>query len=48
MGRLIKLAQGIATVLAIIVLEPRKSGDEARASMILAMTAGLVVARAAW
>jgi glucose-6-phosphate-specific signal transduction histidine kinase len=49
MGRLImRLALGIATVLAITVLEPLKSGDEALASMILAMTAGLLVARAVW
>jgi len=47
MGRLIKLALGIATVLVIIVLVPLKSGDEAHASMILAMTAGLLVALAA-
>jgi hypothetical protein len=48
MGRLItRLALGIATVLVIIVLEPLRSGDEAHASMILAMTAGLLVALAA-
>jgi len=48
MGRLImRLALGIATVLVIIVLMPLKSGDEAHASMILAMTAGLLVALAA-
>jgi hypothetical protein len=48
MGRLMmRLALGIATVLVITVLEPVKSGDEAHASMILAMTAGLLVALAA-
>ena len=49
MGQLIKgLALGIATTLTIIVLEPLKTGNEALVSMILAMTAGALVALAVW
>jgi hypothetical protein len=49
MGQLIKgLALGIATTLAITVVEPLKTGEEATVSMISAMTAGALVALAVW